>query len=189
MERTVFGLTFPNPVGLAAGVLTKRRGALPAWTALGFGFAEIGTAPACPARKPQASDLSHPGGAVAHHRLGFIRRLRCGGVAACNGCGSSGRWPSIPWGSLSENRKVNAVARRRTADYLLSLRAVQQFGDYSVERQLAEYRTAFSLHDRPAPTNSSATSSAVTPPASRCSSDRARPGMCGDRRRSSPCGG
>src|SRR5216683_1450998 len=40
--RTVFGITFPHPVGLAAG-FDKNGLALPAWAALGFGFVEIGT--------------------------------------------------------------------------------------------------------------------------------------------------
>jgi len=38
----VFGLNFPNPVGLAAG-FDKNAVAIPAWQALGFGFVEIGT--------------------------------------------------------------------------------------------------------------------------------------------------
>ena len=37
----VFGLKFPNPVGLAAG-MDKQAEALPAWAALGFGFSELG---------------------------------------------------------------------------------------------------------------------------------------------------
>jgi len=40
--RTVAGITFPNPVGLAAG-MDKNGLALPAWEALGFGFIEVGT--------------------------------------------------------------------------------------------------------------------------------------------------
>src|SRR5262249_41372395 len=40
--KTLFGLNFPNPIGLAAG-LDKNGVALPAWAALGFGFVEIGT--------------------------------------------------------------------------------------------------------------------------------------------------
>src|SRR5688572_2568876 len=36
-----FGLTFPNPVGLAAG-MDKYAAALPIWEALGFGFCELG---------------------------------------------------------------------------------------------------------------------------------------------------
>ena len=41
--RTVqaFGLNFPNPVGLAAG-MDKGADAVPAWAALGFGFSELG---------------------------------------------------------------------------------------------------------------------------------------------------
>src|SRR6185369_17250119 len=45
--KTVFGLTFPNPVGLAAG-FDKNGVAIPAWAALGFGFVEIGTVTAKP---------------------------------------------------------------------------------------------------------------------------------------------
>ncbi len=40
--KTLFGLNFRNPIGLAAG-LDKNGVALPAWAALGFGFIEIGT--------------------------------------------------------------------------------------------------------------------------------------------------
>jgi dihydroorotate dehydrogenase len=40
--RTVFGVEFGNPVGLAAG-MDKDGVALPAWPALGFGFVEVGT--------------------------------------------------------------------------------------------------------------------------------------------------
>src|SRR5687768_10728201 len=39
----LFGLRFPNPVGLAAG-MDKNAEALPAWAALGFGFTELGAA-------------------------------------------------------------------------------------------------------------------------------------------------
>ncbi|WP_347354404.1 quinone-dependent dihydroorotate dehydrogenase [Intrasporangium sp.] len=40
--RTVFGVRFPSPVGLAAGV-DKNGVALRAWPAMGFGFVEVGT--------------------------------------------------------------------------------------------------------------------------------------------------
>ncbi|MGB9739337.1 quinone-dependent dihydroorotate dehydrogenase [Chloroflexus sp.] len=42
LSRTVFGVQFPNPVGLAAG-MDKDGVALPVWAALGFGFVEVGT--------------------------------------------------------------------------------------------------------------------------------------------------
>src|SRR5579862_1798934 len=47
LERTVFGIHFPNPVGLAAG-FDKNAAAMLAWEALGFGFAEMGTITARP---------------------------------------------------------------------------------------------------------------------------------------------
>src|SRR5437660_1511146 len=50
-RKTVFGVRFPNPVGLAAG-FDKDGVALPALAALGFGFIEIGTVTA----KPQAGN-------------------------------------------------------------------------------------------------------------------------------------
>jgi dihydroorotate dehydrogenase len=40
--RTVFGVRFPGPVGLAAG-MDKDGRALRAWPAFGFGFVEVGT--------------------------------------------------------------------------------------------------------------------------------------------------
>jgi dihydroorotate dehydrogenase len=42
LERDVFGVHFPNPVGLAGG-FDKNGLALPAYAALGFGFIEAGT--------------------------------------------------------------------------------------------------------------------------------------------------
>lgn len=42
LPTTVFGITFPNPVGLAAG-LDKNAEHLEALNALGFGFIEVGT--------------------------------------------------------------------------------------------------------------------------------------------------
>ncbi|MGH7163032.1 MAG: quinone-dependent dihydroorotate dehydrogenase, partial [Planctomycetota bacterium] len=41
-ERTVAGIRFPNPLGLAAG-FDKDGVALRFWRALGFGFVEFGT--------------------------------------------------------------------------------------------------------------------------------------------------
>src|SRR5688572_12920968 len=41
LPSVVWGLPFPNPVGLAAG-MDKEAKALPAWQALGFGFSELG---------------------------------------------------------------------------------------------------------------------------------------------------
>jgi len=42
LETTVFGVTFPGPVGLAAG-FDKNGNGINAWGPLGFGYAEVGT--------------------------------------------------------------------------------------------------------------------------------------------------
>jgi dihydroorotate dehydrogenase len=42
IEQTIWGLKFPNPLGLAAG-FDKDGVAASIWSALGFGFAELGT--------------------------------------------------------------------------------------------------------------------------------------------------
>ncbi|MUH01358.1 quinone-dependent dihydroorotate dehydrogenase [Scytonema sp. UIC 10036] len=42
LEQNLFGLTFPNPLGLAAG-FDKDGVAVPIWSSFGFGFAEMGT--------------------------------------------------------------------------------------------------------------------------------------------------
>ena len=71
LRRTVFGLDFPNPIGLAAG-FDKSARAVPAWGALGFGFAEVGTVTAVPQPgnpKPRVFRLPADGALV--NRLGF----------------------------------------------------------------------------------------------------------------------
>ena len=41
LPQQQFGLRFPNPVGLAAG-MDKKAEAMPIWESLGFGFCELG---------------------------------------------------------------------------------------------------------------------------------------------------
>ncbi len=67
----VFGVRFPNPVGLAAG-MDKNGIALPAWPALGFGFVEVGTVTAKPQpgnEKPRVFRLRESAAII--NRMGF----------------------------------------------------------------------------------------------------------------------
>lgn len=67
----VFGLTFPNPIGLAAG-LDKNAECLNAWEAMGFGFIEVGTVTPKPQygnTKPRLFRL--PKSHALINRLGF----------------------------------------------------------------------------------------------------------------------
>jgi dihydroorotate dehydrogenase len=68
---TVFGLRFPNPIGLAAG-LDKNALALSAWAALGFGHVEIGTVtPAAQVGNPRPRVFRLPSERALVNRMGF----------------------------------------------------------------------------------------------------------------------
>jgi dihydroorotate dehydrogenase len=71
LEQRLFGLRFPNPLGLAAG-FDKSARALAAWPALGFGFAEIGTVTPVPqAGNPRPRLFRLPADAALLNRMGF----------------------------------------------------------------------------------------------------------------------
>ena len=131
LARTVFGLTFPNPVGLAAG-FDKNAVALPAWEAMGFGFAEVGTitARAQPGNpKPRIFRVPECAGII--NRLGF-NNDGCDTVAArLQRLRESGGWPRIPVGINLGKSKVTPL-QEATADYLLSFERLKNLGDYFV---------------------------------------------------------
>ncbi|SEK77084.1 dihydroorotate oxidase A [Pseudoxanthomonas sp. GM95] len=71
MPTKVFGLDFPNPVGLAAG-LDKNGAHIDALLALGFGFVEVGTiTPRPQAGNPQPRMFRLPQHKAVINRLGF----------------------------------------------------------------------------------------------------------------------
>jgi len=130
-ERTVFGLKFPNPVGLAAG-MDKNAVALPAWEALGFGFAEVGTitAKAQPGN-PQPRLFRYPEIEALINRMGFNNDGADAVAERLDRLKSSGRWPHIPVGINLGKSKVTELADA-PADYLHSYRALLPYGDYFV---------------------------------------------------------
>jgi dihydroorotate dehydrogenase len=127
--KTIFGLNFPNPVGLAAG-FDKNGVALPAWEALGFGFIEIGTVTAkSQPGNPKPRIFRYPKDQALINRLGFnndgadvvaarLRRLR-----------ESGRWPRIPVGINLGKSKVTPL-EEAAADYRYSFQRLHPFADY-----------------------------------------------------------
>ena len=129
--RELFGLTFPNPVGLAAG-FDKNGVALPALAALGFGFIEIGTVTARPQPgnpKPRMFRFSEQQALI--NRLGFnndgadhvANRLRL--------LKESGRWPAVPVG-INIGKSKDTPLDQAPADYLHSFRRLRNFADYIV---------------------------------------------------------
>ena len=131
LERTVFGLKFPNPVGLAAG-MDKNATALPAWEALGFGFVEAGTitAKAQPGNpKPRIFRL--PERRALINRLGFNNDGADAVAVRLQRLQRSGRWPRIPVGLNLGKSKVTPV-EDAAADYVYSFERLYALGDYFV---------------------------------------------------------
>ncbi|MFD4642318.1 quinone-dependent dihydroorotate dehydrogenase [Lentzea sp. NPDC058436] len=122
--RTVFGVRFPNPVGLAAG-LDKDGRALPAWAALGFGFVEVGTVtwhaqPGNP--KPRLFRLREDEAII--NRMGF------------NNAGAQALAAKLDRTSLKAPLGISLGKSKITPvedavqDYLDSLNALKDHGDY-----------------------------------------------------------
>ena len=129
--RTVAGITFPNPIGLAAG-MDKNAVALPAWEALGFGFAEIGTVTALPQPgNPKPRLFRYPHQQALINRFGFNNE-GCEAVATrLEGLHASGRWPRIPVGINIGKSKVTS-AEDAHLDYLASFKRLRGLEDYFV---------------------------------------------------------
>src|SRR5215470_11393203 len=118
---TLFGLTFPNPIGLAAG-LDKNGVALPAWDSMGFGFIEIGTVTAkAQPGNPKPRIFRLPTQQALINRLGFnndgadmiANRLRR--------WYESGAWPKVPVG-INIGKSKSTELEHAPADYLHSFR-------------------------------------------------------------------
>lgn len=123
--RTVFGLCFPNPVGLAAG-MDKNGIALRSWPALGFGHVEVGTVtwhpqPGNP--KPRLYRL--PASEALINRMGFNNE---GARALAERLRSVGPLP-VPLGISIGKSKITPVGEA-VADYRDSLRTLAPYGDY-----------------------------------------------------------
>jgi dihydroorotate dehydrogenase len=130
-DREVFGLHFPNPVGLAAG-FDKNGMALPAWEALGFGFAEIGTITAQgQVGNPRPRIFRIPEREALINRLGFNNQGVEKIAIRLEELRRSPYWPKIPVGINIGKSKVVAL-EEAASDYLRSFQRLQGLGDYFV---------------------------------------------------------
>ena len=105
----LFGLKFPNPVGLAAG-MDKYAEAVPAWQALGFGFCELGAVTWHPQPGNSTPRLFRaiPDEAIIN-RMGFNNP---GAEAFAEKLGewrTRGRWPKHPVGINLGKSKIASL--------------------------------------------------------------------------------
>ena len=129
--KNLFGLNFPNPIGLAAG-LDKNGVALPVWAALGFGFVEIGTVTAkAQLGNPKPRIFRFPEQAALINRLGFNNDGADAIAHRLDKLRRSGRWPGVPVG-INIGKSMATPIERATADYLYSFERLHSFADYIV---------------------------------------------------------
>ncbi|MDP9187286.1 MAG: quinone-dependent dihydroorotate dehydrogenase [Verrucomicrobiota bacterium] len=129
--KSLFGLNFPNPIGLAAG-LDKNGVALPAWAALGFGFIEIGTVTAkAQPGNPKPRIFRFPDQKALINRLGFNNDGADTIAHRLSKLQRSGRWPNVPVG-INIGKSMSTPLTEASEDYLYSFRLLREFADYIV---------------------------------------------------------
>ena len=127
LQREVFGLKFPNPVGMAAG-FDKNAELTDELAALGFGFVEIGTVTPRPQPGNPAPRLFRlPQDEALINRMGFNNE---GAAAVAARLGGRQNRQLIIGGNIGKNKDTpNADAAQ---DYLLAFRALADVVDYFV---------------------------------------------------------
>ncbi len=130
LSQSLFGLQFPNPVGLAAG-FDKDGVATPMWSSLGFGFAEVGTVTSqAQPGNPRPRLFRLPNDEAALNRMGFNN---CGAEAMAARLAklTSKSDPVIPIGINLGKSKVTPLEEAAN-DYRHSFSLLQKYGDYFV---------------------------------------------------------
>jgi dihydroorotate dehydrogenase len=129
LEQSVFGLDFPNPIGLAAG-FDKDGIAAGMWQYLGFGFAELGTVTYHPQPgndRPRLFRL--PQDRAALNRMGF-NNLGSAAMAAALKQRQQGDF-TMPIGINLGKSKITELDNA-AGDYLGSFKRLKDLGDYFV---------------------------------------------------------
>jgi dihydroorotate dehydrogenase len=127
----LFGLTFPNPVGLAAG-MDKNASALRAWEALGFGFIEAGTITAlAQPGNPKPRCFRYPSQQALINRMGFNNAGASAVAKRLAPQKASGKWPRVPVG-INIGKSKLTPNEQAASDYATSYKLLLPFGDYFV---------------------------------------------------------
>lgn len=126
LPRTVFGVDFPNPIGLAAG-FDKDGLALDRWERFGFGFVELGTVTPRPQPgNPKPRLFRLPEDCALINRMGFNN---AGSHALAQRLERAN--PSIPYGiNLGKNKET--PEEQAHEDYAAAFRDLKGFGAYVV---------------------------------------------------------
>ena len=127
----LFGLTFPNPVGLAAG-MDKEGVAVPAWAAMGFGFSELGAVTWHPQPgNPKPRVFRAVADQAIVNRMGFNNPGARALAEKLVSWRHAGRWPNHPVGINLGKSKITPLAQA-AEDYANSLRVLLPHADFFV---------------------------------------------------------
>ena len=131
LEKKLFGLTFPNPIGLAAG-FDKNAEGVTTWPRLGFGFMELGTiTPRAQPGNPCPRIFRLPVEQGLINRLGFPNVGMEEVAQRLERIKNSGCWPTTPVGlNLGKNKDTPLTEAGR--DYVACFRRMRDLGDYFV---------------------------------------------------------
>ena len=126
-----FGLRFPNPVGLAAG-MDKFAAAVPIWEKLGFGFSELGGVTQHPQPgNPSPRMFRAPDSGAIINRMGFNNpgaEVFAQKLAEWQG---RGLWPKHPVSINLGKSKVTPL-ENAAEDYAASFRLLRDYADFFV---------------------------------------------------------
>ena len=128
IPTTQFGIRFPNPVGLAAG-MDKNGIAVPAWPSLGFGFCEIGSVTRYPQQgNPKPRLFRIPETDAIINRMGFNNN---GADALAETLAKSPRNPKFPLG-ISLGKSKQTSLEESASDFVYSLKKLWRLADFFV---------------------------------------------------------
>ncbi len=137
LHQRTFGVSFRNPIGLAAG-LDKQGTAVRAWSALGFGFAEIGTVTPRPQPgNPQPRLFRLRDDRAVINRFGFnseganhvAENLRRTGLAAFRP--DTAAAPAFRVG-INIGKNKTTVNEQAAEDYVSAVEVLHPYADYIV---------------------------------------------------------
>lgn len=127
----LLGLHFPNPVGLAAG-MDKHAAAVPAWEALGFGFAELGGVTWHPQPgNPTPRMFRAVRDEALVNRMGFNNPGAEAMASKLCEWRDTNRWPRHPIGINLGKSKITPN-EKAAEDYANSFRVLRPLADFFV---------------------------------------------------------
>jgi dihydroorotate dehydrogenase len=131
LAQRIWGIRFPNPVGLGAGY-DKWGMAIPGWHALGFGFVEIGTVTAHGQEgNPRPRLFRLPADRAVINRMGFNNDGAVKTAQRLAEVDRTGHLHRVPLGVNIGKSKITPV-EEAVGDYVASLDRLWPYADYVV---------------------------------------------------------